>query len=449
MQGIVRPAQNSLILYLPDELTYDIFLTCHDDDRRSFPWIASTVCSQWRCIALSTPVLWSEINFDRSLHNQQVARNIETQLKRAQMAPLDIHIFQSALHETETESMLQIAELISPSAQRWRSLVIEETVQSQTLQILFDRLTTASVPQLENLVIPRGSGSTSVPGWEFRAFSNGAPRLQFLHLSKCRVDWNSDIFSNLVELEVHDASFLSMDRDPLFTLAWSLLVRSPRLRSLTLADSAGAERHLRNTRTRSPPSPPLETFIHSAIECLVIDVEWGEVTDALLHSVKMPGLQQVSPNRFGAFYYTHPFSFPTLAHFNPLPNLRVIRILGYRHGFVPTPEENAALPLALQVMRNLGVLEFQSLDLTRSDSWLPNLLVWLPRLTYLEFSYCRGLRDSAIREMVQCGSNSKRLTLALSGRAGEFFGQPPDRLNESKEEFKAFLVPLLGELSAW
>ncbi|KIO32012.1 hypothetical protein M407DRAFT_216525 [Tulasnella calospora MUT 4182] len=446
MQGIVRrPPQNSPILDLPDDVTYNIFLACRHDDPQNLQAIALAVCSQWRDTALSFPTLWSTINLDESLQNQQVVRKIETQLKRAQMTRLDIHIFESAIHQPETRSMLQITKLIFPSVQRWRSLVIERSVPDAALQVLFDSLAKASAPQLEKLAIEPGPfkwHSEMETEWKFQASSSSLPNLRCLHLSRCTFDWNADIFNNLVKLEVRGHSLLKMDRDELVTLIRDLIVRSPRLRSLVIPGNFWRNQTIHPDR--SPPTHPQEIITHNTIQCLRIPL-YGEVADALLHSVKMPSLEQVTAD---TVYYILPFSFPTLAHVNPLPNLRLIRISGYENFRAPSAQESAALPLALRAMCSLELLEFQNLDLTGNTYWLPDLLVWLPRLKGLMLDSCPGLLDSAIKEMVQRCSSPKRLTLMLSSTV-EFDGKSREAWKDSMKELYVFLSSRLKEVFIW
>ncbi|KAG9044454.1 hypothetical protein FS837_008127 [Tulasnella sp. UAMH 9824] len=446
MQETLRSTPTSPILSLSDDLTYYIFLDCHHTDRLSFAAIASAVCSQWRRIALSTPALWSTIIFEESLKNNQVARKMETRLERAQTAPLEIHIYGSAIDKPEDQSMSRIAELIYPSAQTWRSLVVHPNVPHLALQVLFDRLTNASAPQLEKLSIQPGLllwHSELGVKWNFKAFGNGTPRLQSLRLSRCRFDWSSSIFNDLIELEVQDPRLLKMDRAQLIAIVRDLIIRSPRLRRLVVTGDFSHD--LAAASDRPPPAPLQEILLHSALEYLRIPLCRGEVLDALLHSVKMPSLETLTGERS---YYVLPFMFSTLAYVNALPSLRFIQIHGQRYPSTVSPQESAALQFALRTMPRLEEIEFRDLDLSRSESWLPDLLVWLPRLRFLEFNYCRGLLDWAVKEMVQCCSNSKSLRLALFSKV-EFPGKPIDLHDESMNELNMFLRSQLEMFSTW
>ncbi|KAG9044455.1 hypothetical protein FS837_008128 [Tulasnella sp. UAMH 9824] len=415
MEDRIRPVQQSPILHLPEDLTYEIFLACYRDNPRNFAGIASSVCSWWRHIALSIPALWSTIHFDKSLQDQQVIRRLEGQLNRARTAPLDIHIFGSAIHHSPTEGMSKVCRLIFPFITTWRSLVIRRDVRKTALRALLDRLKNSSAPTLEELVIEPVPAMSALnidinAERELIVSRSNIPRLRSLRLSRCIYDWSLDIFDDLLDLEIHNDRLARMSPSELVAIVQNLIVRSPRLRRLVLTDGCPVPLLVRPDRP--PPLPQQETLFHGAIEYLRIPLCRGEVTDAILHTVIMPTLEDMGIES-GTSYFILPFSFSTLAYFNPLPNLRHIRIHGLGGSSGLTPHESAALPLALQAMSGLESLKFFLIDLTGSETWLPDLLVWLPRLTSLTFDRCKGLLDSAIREMVERCSHPESLDLVL------------------------------------
>ncbi|KAG8900457.1 hypothetical protein FRC01_010132, partial [Tulasnella sp. 417] len=253
----------SPILNLPDELTYDIFLTCHRDNPRNFPAVASAVCSHWRNIALSIPALWSTIHFDKSLQNGQDMKRFKKQVKRAQTAPLDIFISGAAVPDPVTDSISKVCQVIIPSITTWRSLVIGRDVKKGALQSLLDRLKNTSAPTLENLAIqpvPESFQWDIEPSaeWKLEVFRNDMPRLQSLQLSRCRFDWNLDVFHGIMDLEIHDHRFSRMGPNEVIKVAQNIIVRSPQLSRLVLTDSW---RHTLPLRAvRSPPPRLQETF---------------------------------------------------------------------------------------------------------------------------------------------------------------------------------------------
>ncbi|KAG8952235.1 hypothetical protein FRC04_004942 [Tulasnella sp. 424] len=446
MHPAVRTSQQSPILNLPDDLTYLIFLTCHHDDPERFSTVILRVCSQWRQTALAIPELWSTINFDKNLKEWQVVERIQLQLERAQLAPLHIHIFEPAIHKPAVKNMLKICQLILPLIQRWGSLTIQKDIPHRTLRLLFDRLANTSAPWLERLTIQnrvRWWDPDVDKKWKFKAFGGGMPSLRYLQLSRCTFDWNSHMFDNLIDLEIHDPRTLTMNQEKVIYLVRDILIRSPRLRCLVITGDFRQAFTLMRSRARPPPLR--ETITHSAIKRINVPLCTGRVTDALLELVKMPELEELTRE---PSYYILPFSFHTLARVNPLSNIRCIRIDGFADLYTLSPQESAALPLALQAMHLLEELVLRTLDLSPSDSWLPNLLTWLPRLKYLKLLACIGLSAPTIREMLDRGRNLKRLTLALYSKVkteGELIHSRDSPLHE----FTSILRSCVGTLDTW
>ncbi|KAG8952236.1 hypothetical protein FRC04_004943 [Tulasnella sp. 424] len=315
MQPFVRANQKSPILDLPHDLTYLIFFSCHRDNPQNFSTTIPRGCKQWRKAALAISELWSTINFDKNLKNKQVAEKIQLQLERAQLAPLHIHIFESAIHKPAIKNILKICQLMFPLVQQWGSLSIHGNVPHKALRLLFDRLTNTSVLRLENLAIENNMvmwHQDMAVKWRFKAFGSGMPSLRYFQLSVYRPDRNSHTFDNLIELEIQDPQLLTMKEDKLTTIVRDILIHSPRLRRLVITGPFTPKSWPAINRSRPPPTR--DTIAHSAIKCInIVPHREGAVTDALLHLVEMPELEELTSD---PSYYILPSSFHTLAHVN-------------------------------------------------------------------------------------------------------------------------------------
>ncbi|KAJ7639313.1 hypothetical protein FB45DRAFT_424637 [Roridomyces roridus] len=88
------------VLSLPPEITSEIFIHCLPSlqlrpdgvDPMQVPLLVSHVCSQWRRIAISTPLLWRELNIDLGIRRRQGSDIVDTWLARAQHCPLSVRI---------------------------------------------------------------------------------------------------------------------------------------------------------------------------------------------------------------------------------------------------------------------------------------------------------------------------------------------------------------------
>ncbi|KAG9019204.1 hypothetical protein FRB90_005279 [Tulasnella sp. 427] len=225
-----RSPQNASVLLLPDDLTSNIFLICHQDDAQNSATRVIQVCAQWREFALTMPGLWSSIEFGESLQVKGVIQEMEMKLRRASVSLLDITILYDAVYKPAVKNMMQILRLISPTVERWRSLTIARSTSHTAIRYLFDELATVSAPQLERLHIKPETPSRGIDEptrWRFRAFGGDLPALHYLELSRCKVDWNSSIFHNLLDLEIQDHQLGTADQSTVISLVRDLIVRAP------------------------------------------------------------------------------------------------------------------------------------------------------------------------------------------------------------------------------
>ncbi|KIO32014.1 hypothetical protein M407DRAFT_4732 [Tulasnella calospora MUT 4182] len=204
-----RKPQQADILFIPGELTYDIFLLCYGHSPHNFPSIISQTCHSWREFALTCPVLWSSIVFDKNVKHPQVLDMYKTQLARSGEAPLTIRIRESAVRQPSIKNTRTISDLILPQVSRWKSLEIDFDVPHKVVRMFFDKLRHARAPQLEMLNIFQDSSRWKEEQkirWRFKAFEGGTPKLKRLNLARAKVDWQSNNFNALNQLTIRDGS---------------------------------------------------------------------------------------------------------------------------------------------------------------------------------------------------------------------------------------------------
>ncbi|KAJ7709441.1 hypothetical protein B0H17DRAFT_1248924 [Mycena rosella] len=116
------------VLSLPPEITSEIFLSClptsyTDPNKKSVnpkeaPMLLSHVCRTWRQVALSTPALWCELDFD--LRHANDSHVLKTWLSRARELLLSLNLTLWSLRVENTTS--SILEMLAGSSHRMRSL---------------------------------------------------------------------------------------------------------------------------------------------------------------------------------------------------------------------------------------------------------------------------------------------------------------------------------------
>ncbi|KAG9019203.1 hypothetical protein FRB90_005278 [Tulasnella sp. 427] len=390
------------------------------------------------------PKLWTTIIFHRGLDEQGFQEQIITRLERASTSPIDICISAGAVHMPAIKNMRKICRLILPLIDRWRSLVIDKNVPHKAVRMLLDRLGTSPAQNLEELVIEPSMffwWEEKKLKWRFKGLKNGRtfPALRYLKLSRCRFDWNSITFDGVIDLQIQDARLDERDASKITSLVRVIMSRAPHLRRLAV--SASFSHRLFTDSARPSPDAVREILHHYALQELRISVCESLVTDALLHSVIMPSLENLNAE---PAYNVLPHSFYTLAYINPLRNLDSIRLHGCRDRPTLTPQERDALPIALQSMERLRRLEFRRLNLTESETWLPRLLQWLKALKDLTFDCCQGLRASALQEMIQHGRTNQLDYLQIFGSI-ELDSIPLDYAERSKGvmAFEKFIESLV------
>ncbi|KAJ7240784.1 hypothetical protein C8J57DRAFT_1726983 [Mycena rebaudengoi] len=107
---------------LPSELLTEIFLQyVRMETRFRGPWIIATVCSRWRAVALSSPVLWCHF---LDIRRRTPVALLSKQLERSKNAPIYLN-FRSHNFQTAADSSLKALDLFLAASTRWREVTLE------------------------------------------------------------------------------------------------------------------------------------------------------------------------------------------------------------------------------------------------------------------------------------------------------------------------------------
>ncbi|KAJ7491133.1 hypothetical protein FB451DRAFT_1222156 [Mycena latifolia] len=168
---------------LPFEIMSEIFFQCLPlppdtdigPDKSQAPLLLGRICSVWRDIALTTPILWASL----SIHNTDTAGSAllaDLWLSRARGYPLSIHVDDQEEGETViTPNREMFFQTICRYSLQWRDVALSVPLSALPLLQLEGPL-----PQLERLVI--GSSVSVAPIQSITVFDD-APLLREVHLT--------------------------------------------------------------------------------------------------------------------------------------------------------------------------------------------------------------------------------------------------------------------------
>ena len=157
---------------LPDEILLQIIELSMPSSVR-----LASVSRCWRDMILHFPRLWTIIKVTPTRHRS----HLKAQVTRSAELPLDVEICSWDDSETKEKLLNAMLDDLTPSAHRWCSLVIQETVAGSLLHDLLTRFNRSTYPILTHVSIRNiifGS-SQGVPLF----YSGNCPRLQHLELS--------------------------------------------------------------------------------------------------------------------------------------------------------------------------------------------------------------------------------------------------------------------------
>lgn len=254
-----------------------------------FALFLSHTCTRLRDIVLSTPLLWTDIEFVGGKTHPGAYDEIAARLQRSSTVPIDV----AASNITTKEDAEIFLRLVYPHVKRWRSFdlsVLDAHVAVTLMENLVDE-----APILERM-------NLSGPGVRvFNPFGGRAPNLRHLATRSMPLKWDGPLFDNLHTLSIHT---------PTWTQA-SLLGKWVNLKKLII---------------RSDPLMPMQFRFSSShvvapsLECLELNGITEEDIVRLLSHVEMPRLNRL--------LFTHIKDSPNQVNTQilPLPAVRVLRL---------------------------------------------------------------------------------------------------------------------------
>jgi len=250
--SFVHTSQNQYrpIFRLPNEVLAEIFLEVRDSLNDNTWMRVMSVCRVWRDVAVSVPRLWSTIELDLDMPNEdELLGGLKLVLHRSKQAPLDITVSTRAralpvhkIHRLDT---------LSKHVHRFRYVRIR-TIHKESLDQISAAFA-APAPQLKTLRLGRfGSTGQHGPIAFPPMFSLDHPKLERLH---CWMLWPATVGRALRFIFLH----APVDNHQQHQLALAV-GRCPNLKQLTL-------RCVGMSPQISQPTPiPLEGDIHLRLE---------------------------------------------------------------------------------------------------------------------------------------------------------------------------------------
>ncbi|KAK7454439.1 hypothetical protein VKT23_011195 [Stygiomarasmius scandens] len=272
---------------LPPELLSSIFLECYESST-SFPNIASHVCSYWRAVSTSTPLLWANIHVSLKPNDVRRAASATTLHKLGTyLDRTGTGHFKARVEVNGDHDLSKIVQPIAAHMDRCIYLYFSIANDSHAIQTLRHCLMSVDAPVLEYLSMTvRPSRKMYYESDQFDAvlptiFTGGASVLSFLRLTGIA----GTLQPPLVNVNTLCIDGIYMDRLTL-TQYRNLLVGLPHLVNLSLVeigvidtDSKPLEPvslpSLRSVRLRNEPETETVRFLLGCLpveqlECLVL-----------------------------------------------------------------------------------------------------------------------------------------------------------------------------------
>lgn len=250
--SFIHTSQNQYqaIFRLPNEVLAEIFFEVRDSMNDNTWMRVMSVCRVWRDVAISVPRLWSTIELDLDMPNEEeLLGGLKLVLQRSKQAPLDVTVSTRAqalpVHKTHR------LDTLAKHVHRFRYVRIR-TIHKESLDQISAAFS-APAPQLKTLRLGRfGSTGDHGPITFPPMFSLDHPKLERLH---CWMLWPETVGRTLRFIFLH----APMNEDHQHQLALAI-GRCSNLKQLTLRCVSMSPRI-------SQPTPiPLDGDIHLRLE---------------------------------------------------------------------------------------------------------------------------------------------------------------------------------------
>jgi hypothetical protein len=242
--------QNRPIFRLPNEVLAEIFFEVRDSLNDNTWMRVMSVCRVWRDVAISVPRLWSTIELDLDMPNEdELLGGLKLVLHRSKQAPLDVTVSTRA-QALPAHKILRL-DTLAKHIYRFRYVRIR-TIHKESLDQVSAAFS-APAPQLKTLRLGRfGSTGQHGPIAFPPMFSLDHPKLERLH---CWMLWPETVGRALRFVFLH----APMNKDQQHQLALAV-ARCPNLKQLTLR-CVGV-----SPRISQPTPIPLDGDIHLRLE---------------------------------------------------------------------------------------------------------------------------------------------------------------------------------------
>ncbi|KAJ6471069.1 hypothetical protein C8R47DRAFT_1222296 [Mycena vitilis] len=127
------------------------------------PWAPGQVCSYWRTLSVSLPILWTSITVDHNMTEGEL-HLFDAQLTRTRTAPLDLFIRFNGTSRTGSPFFRALTALVSQSS-RWRTLHLRFG-SDLPLPTAFDEMCLQTLPLLEQITFG-GDGLSQHRSYDF------------------------------------------------------------------------------------------------------------------------------------------------------------------------------------------------------------------------------------------------------------------------------------------
>ncbi|KAF8191393.1 hypothetical protein K438DRAFT_1830441 [Mycena galopus ATCC 62051] len=405
--ALLSPMRN-----LPPEVLQLIFAMTLPSDRNPVmhaseaPVLLGRVCSGWRRIALTTPILWAfihvvtpPVDYSESANSPGTLRMraMEEWLARSGVCPLSISIWVSreAWGSAAAAASSPFVEAILPLANRWKH--VELRVPSDALDS-FHYLQATDVPLLQTLSITNG-GSLARDDWSGNlVFLQHASRLHTLSLAHDgNVDLPSFPWAQLTSLSLYPTQeFFGLDTE----MTLKMLSQCLSLRTCTL--------HFPSFPFGGQASVPTRVFTLPHLSALTVRATNFQNNDTMLSNIfdglVLPGLRVLEVEDRRGDLIIFPALFRLLSR--SACHLQKLKLTDVS----PTSPPDSGALLALQAMDSL--IEFTVQDRVGdegegllSESFIEAMADGLcPNLRVVKFTQCFHFSDQTLFKFLKARS---------------------------------------------